>query len=73
MTRGEELQYAPMDLFDPPAAHTERLDVTPITPDDGTAVRHLLVDDPAVTQYVAWKPLVDDASARRFVEMAATD
>ena len=58
-------------LFDPPELDSERLILTPVEPRDAPAARELFVDDPEVTQFVAWKPLVTEPGSRMFVEREA--
>jgi len=60
-----------MTLFDPPELRSERLALTPIQACDALVVQRVFVDDPRVTQFVAWNPLTDSLLAQRFVEREA--
>jgi RimJ/RimL family protein N-acetyltransferase len=58
-------------LFEPPELETGRLVLAPFADGDESLVPTLYRDDPEVTRFVGWKPLVDPERARRFVEVEA--
>jgi RimJ/RimL family protein N-acetyltransferase len=57
-----------INLFDPPILRSERLELSPIGARDASAVQRIFADDPMVTRFVAWRPLVDPNDAQRFVD-----
>jgi RimJ/RimL family protein N-acetyltransferase len=60
-----------MDLFDPPELASDRLALTPFGTGDAAAARLVLADDPFVTRFVGWRPLLSLERAQRFVEREA--
>ena len=60
-----------MNLFNPPELRSERLVLTPIRVGDEAAVMDLFVDDSYVTQFVGWKPLINQQMAQGFTEREA--
>lgn len=58
-----------MSLFEPPTWETEGLRLSPFASGDEADALRLYCDDPEVTRFVGWPPLIDADSARRFLEI----